>query len=111
MDARGRLNIGQLIKTVFDESDLTVAEFARRIHCERTNVYSIFERCSIDVKLLVDISFALNHNFLDDVMLQCGLKSPLCPRQAHIYLNLDGLPDNRVKQIADFLNEFSKEKQ
>ena len=41
------VHIGKLVKSVFDESGMTVSELARRLCCERTNVYSIFRRSSM----------------------------------------------------------------
>lgn len=39
--------------------------FANKLYCERTNVYSIFKRESIDTTLLLRISEILHHNFFD----------------------------------------------
>ena len=75
MTSFGDIHIGQLIKTVFDESGMTVAELARQIHLERTTIYSIFERPSVDAILLVKISKALNHNFLADIEKICEMPS------------------------------------
>ena len=58
------VHIGKLVKSVFDESGMSVAELARRLHCERPNVYSIFSRYNMDVGLLVSLSKVLKHNFL-----------------------------------------------
>ncbi|MBQ6668099.1 MAG: helix-turn-helix transcriptional regulator [Bacteroidales bacterium] len=58
------VHIGQLVKSVFDSSGMSVSELARRLHCERTNVYSIFSRYNMDVGLLVSLSKVLKHNFL-----------------------------------------------
>lgn len=69
-----------MIKAVFDESGLSVAELARRIHTARSNVYFIFERPSIDMEQLLDLCDALNHNFLDDIQIHRKMKSNLCPR-------------------------------
>lgn len=44
MATQEKLHIGKMIKAVFDESGLSVAELARRIHTARSNVYFIFER-------------------------------------------------------------------
>lgn len=68
-------HIGQMIKAVFDESGMTVAEFARQIHLERSTVYGIFERPSLDSMLLARISLVLGHNFLSDVEEHYGLKA------------------------------------
>ena len=50
------LHIGRLIKTVFERSGMSVSEFARQLNCERTNIYTIFKRRTIDVELLINIS-------------------------------------------------------
>lgn len=104
------LHIGQLIKAVFEESGMSVAEFARRIHTARSNVYFIFERPSIDMKQLLDICDALEHNFLDDIQIQRKMKSSLCPRQVHIELNLDDLNDEKAIRVGRFLEDLKKEK-
>ena len=104
--AAQNLHIGQLIKAVFDESGMSVAEFARRIHTARSNVYFIFERPSIDMKQLLDICDALEHNFLDDIQLKRGIKSSLCPREIHIDLNLDDLSDEEAIRVGHFLEQL-----
>ncbi|MBO7433016.1 MAG: helix-turn-helix transcriptional regulator [Salinivirgaceae bacterium] len=106
MATQQNIHIGQLIKSVFDDSGLSVAEFARRINCGRSNIYFIFERSSIDVKQLVDISNALNHNFFDDIELRYGIKSTLCPRQININLNISDLDNDKAARIARFLEEL-----
>lgn len=60
------IHIGSLIKEVFDQSDLTVVDFAKLLKCQRQNVYDIFARESIDVKLLIRISTVLNYDFLGE---------------------------------------------
>ena len=66
-------HIGQLVKSVFDESGMTVSELARQLRCERTNIYTIFKRRTVDIELLAMLSEHLNHNFLDDAMRLYGL--------------------------------------
>ena len=57
------IHIGSIIKEKFDELGLSVSWFAKELCCDRTNVYSIFKRESIDTSLLVKISLILNHDF------------------------------------------------
>ena len=57
-------HIGRIIKSVFDKSGISVSELARQLHCERTNVYTIFKRRTVDVELLANLSEILDHNFL-----------------------------------------------
>ena len=48
---------------------MTISEFAYRIHRERTTVYDIFERKSIDIDLLISISEALDFDFIHEVYI------------------------------------------
>lgn len=41
----------------------TVGWLARQLNCDRTNIYSIYRRQSIDTNLLFRISQALHHDF------------------------------------------------
>ena len=104
-----RIHIGHLIKEVFDEKGISVTEFARRINCARPNVYSIFERYDIGVEQLLDISEALDHNFLDDIQMSLGLNSKLPVRQLYLHLNLDGLSAEKAERITDLVKEFATE--
>ena len=64
-----QVKIGQRIRQVFDEKPKScdVAWFAARLHCERRNVYRIFERDNIDIIQLFRISKILNHDFFADL--------------------------------------------
>ena len=95
------IHIGHLIKAVFDESGMTVSEFARQIHLERTTVYSLFERPSIDSMQLAQISLVLKHNFLSDVEEHYGL----IPKASSFAIHLDNLSPEIVLQLADLLKE------
>lgn len=89
---------------------MTVAEFARRIHCARPNVYSIFERYDIGVEQLVKISIALNHNFFDDVIQYSGLESAFFHRQLNVSINLDILSKEERRQLMNLLRSTFIEK-
>lgn len=57
------LHIGKLIQEELHRQERTVSWFARKLFCDRTNVYDIFQRRSIDTELLLRISMILNHDF------------------------------------------------
>lgn len=103
MATQTNLHIGHLIKSVFDESGMTISEFARQIHLERTTVYSIFERPTVDVLQLARISLVLKHNFLSDVEQHFGL----VPQCSSFTLHLDNLNPEIATQLADLLNVAS----
>lgn len=64
------LHIGQLIKSELEKLERTPTWLAKKINCDRTNIYRIFDRESIDTALLSRISTALNRNFFEDLFLQ-----------------------------------------
>ncbi len=103
------IHIGSMIKTVFDESGMTVAEFARRIHCERTNVYKIFSRHSVDVALLINISRVLHHNFLADVMNLSGLAADI-PTQLQVHLSINDMSVEDINKLSHCLTSLKHPK-
>lgn len=60
------VHIGQLIQDELNRQGRTVNWFAKGIYCEKSNVYKMFKRKSIDLAQLMKISEVLNHNFLKD---------------------------------------------
>ena len=59
--------IGELIKRELSRQERTVVWFANRLSCDRTNVYRIFSKRSLDTALLARISIVLGHNFFADI--------------------------------------------
>ncbi|MBO7231451.1 MAG: XRE family transcriptional regulator [Bacteroidaceae bacterium] len=57
------IHIGSIIKKEFDKEGRSASWFAKQLCCDRTNIYSIFKRESIDTLLLVKISAILKHDF------------------------------------------------
>lgn len=56
-------HIGQLIANELCRQGRSRAWLAKKINCERSNIYDIVKRESIDTQLLMKISIALNHDF------------------------------------------------
>lgn len=97
------VHIGKLVKSVFDESGMSVAELARRLHCERTNVYTIFRRSSVDVELLSRLSKILKHNFLADAMQLYGL--PYSHTQVNFSLSLEDFSAEKMERLKELLSD------
>ena len=57
------VHIGEIIRQELLKQERTPAWLARKINCERPNVYYIFRQSSINTDLLVRISEALNVDF------------------------------------------------
>jgi hypothetical protein len=59
-------HIGKMIQEELGRQGRTVVWLAKEIYCEKSNVYKLFKRKSIDFEQLLKISEVLNHNFLID---------------------------------------------
>ena len=70
-----KIHIGSLIKLELQRQERTVSWFARKLNCDRSNVYKIFKRPTIDTELLLRISQTLQHNFFDVYQQQAGTDS------------------------------------
>lgn len=57
------IHIGKVIEKVLRDQGRTVTWFARSLYCDRTNVYKIFQRESVDSEMLYRISKILAHDF------------------------------------------------
>ena len=57
------IHIGKLIEEEMKRQQRSPVWLAKKINCERPNVYYIFRQESINTDLLLRISRALNHNF------------------------------------------------
>lgn len=57
------VDIGRLIRQELIRQERTPTWLARKINCERTNVYYIFAQRSINTEMLMQISEALKVDF------------------------------------------------
>lgn len=57
------VHIGQIIELELRRQRRSVSWFARELCCDRTNVYKLFRKESIDTMQLFRISKILSHNF------------------------------------------------
>ena len=59
--------IGILIKEELEKQERSVTWFARKLSCDRSNIYRLFQKESIDTNLLVRISILLGKDFFSDL--------------------------------------------
>ena len=62
-----KIHIGKLIQTFVKENNINSAELARKLGKTRQNIYDLYKRDDIEVKLFLTISEILNHNFIEDI--------------------------------------------
>ena len=61
------IHLGTMIKKELKVQGRTVVWLAHTINMERSSIYKIFERNSVDVGLLIRISIVMNHDFFQDI--------------------------------------------
>lgn len=61
------IHIGKTIEEELRRQERSVTWFARKLYCNRQNIYDIFKRESIDTTLLRRISDILDYNFFNDL--------------------------------------------
>ena len=64
------IHIGKKIQIIFNQSGLTVSQFARMLEVQRTRIYTIFENRTIDTELLCKISDVLHFDFLSEYYIK-----------------------------------------
>jgi predicted transcriptional regulator len=99
------IHIGSIIKQKLAESSMTIKEFSNRINCDRTTVYDILKRKSIDIDRLIQISRVLNYDFINEVYYK---KETLVVSPPTIFIAIEidenalqklNLPDNIIRLI------------
>lgn len=65
MKQQERMHIGSLIKDELERQERTVSWFARKLNCDRSNIYKLFKRQNIDTDLLLRISVVLHYDFFE----------------------------------------------
>lgn len=56
-----------MVKRELKAQGRTVVWLARTINMERSSIYKMFERNTLDVSLLIRISLVMDHDFFQDI--------------------------------------------
>lgn len=59
--------IGLMIKDELERQERSVTWLARKLSCDRSNIYRLFQKHSIDTALLHRLSVILHHDFFSDL--------------------------------------------
>jgi len=96
------IHIGKKIQQVFNQSGLTVSQFARLLGVQRTRIYTIFESKTIDTDLLCKISDVLHFDFLTEVYIK--KREAVNQNPTTININFQITPN----KLADFIKSINK---
>lgn len=59
--------IGTMIKEELERQERSVSWLARKMSCDRSNIYRLFQKHSIDTALLQRLSVILNRDFFSEL--------------------------------------------
>jgi transcriptional regulator with XRE-family HTH domain len=96
------IHIGKKIQYVFNQSGLTVSQFARMLEVQRTRIYNVFESKTIDIELLSKISDVLHYDFLSEVYLKKRDAAQQNPSTINIHFQISS------DKLADFIKNIDK---
>jgi transcriptional regulator with XRE-family HTH domain len=96
------IHIGKKIQHVFNQSGLTVSQFARMLDVQRTRIYNIFESKTIETDLLCKISDVLYYDFLSEVYLKKRESNNQNPTTININFQITSA------NLGDFIKSINK---
>lgn len=94
--------IGQLIRERLEASNMEVTAFAKAIDKERSNIYDIFKRDSIDTKLLKKIGQVLNYDFFQELLDESTiekLKIDQATKKARVFIEIE-ISEEEIMKIG-----------
>ena len=97
------VHIGSIIRDKIKEKGITIKDFAKALHCNRSNVYSIFERKYIDFQLLKTISEILEHDLLTEYIEYNSAPKFL------LLIEIDNLKMKEIQADSTIIIHFSNE--
>ncbi|MBN2777597.1 MAG: hypothetical protein JXR36_08135 [Bacteroidales bacterium] len=95
-----KIHIGKLIQDVVKQKNVKPIDFANRLGKTRQNVYDLYSRDSVDVKLLLEVSKALNYDFVS--LFTLSEKTAESDTEVSISLKI------KSDQLEDVLKWFSE---
>lgn len=72
------INLGERIQQELKQQERSISWLARKMGCNRTGVYRILKKNSIDTALLFQISQILNYNFFQELSKNMNLSCSSC---------------------------------
>jgi len=96
------IHIGKKIQIIFNQTGLSVSQFARLLDVNRTSIYNIFESKTIDIELLCKISDVLHYDFISEIYLKKRELQNQSPATINIHFQLAS------DRLADFIKSINK---
>jgi len=99
--------IGERIREVFKQKKMTVSRFAELLHCTPSKVQNIFRRKKMDVDLLMDISNALEHNFIADICANHKFAGMTSSPETILVIEIRCVENDTIQQLLKTLKRLN----
>jgi hypothetical protein len=90
------IHLGKLIQSFVIKNNINSADLARKLGKTRQNIYDLYKRDDIEVKLFLAVSDILQHDFIDELRSSNEKKTDF---------NLDSVFDTLKLLVAEKLKE------
>ena len=101
-----KISIGERIREVFDKSNMSIAQFAELLHCDRANIYNVFRRKKIDIYLLLEISKILDHDFIGELCTQYGVTKDISSSKIFLTLEINSMDAKTLNKLLQTIKQL-----
>ena len=102
-----KVTIGERIKEIFDQRpNLSVAQFAKLMNCDTSNIYNLFRRKKIDIELLIRVSKVLNHDFVEEICANNGYSRNKTGNKVSIILEINAVDFEKLNTVKRLVKQL-----
>ena len=106
-EKKKKLCIGERIKEVFDQkTNFSISDFAKSLHCTEQNIYNIFRRKKIEIELLIEISKALDHDFIEEICAEHDISRNKPFGKISIVLEINTIDTEKLNTLIKLLKQL-----
>ena len=102
-----KLSIGERIKEIFDQRpNISISDFANYLHCTEQNIYNLFRRKKIEIELLIEVSKALDHDFIEEKCVEYGVSRDKPFGKVSIILEINTIDTKKLNALTKLLKQL-----
>ena len=100
------IHIGERIREIFNQKNISITRFAEKLNCDRANVYNLFRRKTIDIYRLLEISTILNHNFVEEICAKYGFSEDIPSSTVSVVLEINSMDNKTLKHLLKVIKQL-----
>jgi DNA-binding Xre family transcriptional regulator len=88
-----KMHIGELIKSVVEQNNIRTVDLAKSLGKSRQNIYDLYKRSDVEVKLLLAICKATNYDFFQHFRMNDISEPPTTDVSINLKVNAKNLDE------------------